>query len=219
MQDFDGIEHLSGDQPDLSIIWLHGLGADAGDFVPLVGELELPAATRFVFPNAPLRPVTINGGMRMRAWFDISPSGNAVVENQEQLFESVAAVRRLVDREKLRGIEAERIVLAGFSQGGATVLHAGLGGSERLGGVLALSAWLPARDRLPSIDAAVATMPVMMAHGHMDPIIPMATAERAAEYLTGLGVELGFRRYSMAHEVCREEIRDISAWLGLFASH
>ena len=218
MQKFDGIEHVTGDPVDLSIVWLHGLGADASDFLPIVGELELPAATRFVFPNAPPRPVTINGGQVMRAWFDIAPAANGAVENREQLGDSVAFVRALVERERERGIASERIVLAGFSQGGATVLHAAYGGSEKLGGVLALSAWLPYHDMLPHIDSAAAQMPVLMAHGSADPIIPLAAAEFSAAHLRSLGVAVEFQRYPMAHEVCYDEIRAISAWLARFAT-
>lgn len=218
MQTFDGIEHETGENPDLSVIWLHGLGADASDFLPIVGELALPSATRFVFPNAPQRSVTINGGMRMRAWFDLVPNGAGIVENLDHLFASVGTVRELAAREIGRGIAVDRVLLAGFSQGGATVLHAGLGGAEPLGGLLALSTWLPAADRLTVVDDAVRGMPVLMTHGTADPIIPLYSAERSAAHIQALGVDVEFRRYPMGHEVCIDEIRDISAWLRRFAS-
>jgi len=197
-----------------SVIWLHGLGADATDFLPIVGELELPSEVRFVFPNAPTRPVTINGGYVMRAWYDIAGFGPDAPEDTGGLADSVAIVHALVEREASRGIARERILLAGFSQGGAVVLHAGLKAHEPIGGIVGLSTYLPAARLLE--DGIAAGVPVMLAHGTADPVIPIALAQRSARFLAERGVEIDWSTYPMGHEVSLEEIRHLSAWLGRF---
>jgi phospholipase/carboxylesterase len=217
MDQFDGIEREIGGEAALGVIWLHGLGADAGDFLPIIGELELPTATRFVFPNAPYRNVTVNGGMLMRAWFDILGFGPDAPEDTAGLAASVAAVQALVEREIARGLAPERIVLAGFSQGGAVVLHAGLGGAHRLGGIIGLSTFLPAPAALIANGEPAADIPVWLAHGTADPIIPLRFAELSASFLREHGVELAWSTYAMGHEVTRPEIADLSAWLRRFA--
>ncbi len=217
----EAIEIETAESPGASIIWMHGLGADGHDFVDVVPELGLPArpGVRFVFPHAPMQPVTINGGYVMRAWYDIRDDGGARREDPAGVRASQKAIEALIEREKERGIPAATIVLAGFSQGGAMALHTGLRHPERLAGVMALSCSLPLADTLGT-EAAPANrdVPIFMAHGTHDPMIPMARAVRARETLTGLGYRVEWHEYPMPHSVCLEEIRDISAWLGTVLS-
>jgi phospholipase/carboxylesterase len=213
---FDGIEREIGDRIDLSIIWLHGLGADASDFLPIIDELSLPCGTRFVFPNAPLRPITINGGMVMRGWYDIAGFGASAKADVAGLTQSVATVRRLIQRELERGVACERIVLAGFSQGGAVVLHAGLTADSTLGGIVGLSTYLPAPELLQSASRVASDIPVMLAHGTNDQVIPISIAEQSAEAIRASGVSVDWSTYPMGHEVSLEEIQTISAWLTRF---
>ena len=202
--------------PTASIVWMHGLGADGHDFVDIVPELSLPArpGVRFVFPHAPMRPVTINGGYVMRAWYDIRDDGGVRREDPAGVRASQKSIEALIEREKARGVPSQAIVLAGFSQGGAMALHTSLRQGERLAGVMALSCSLPLADALAA-EAAPANrdVPIFMVHGTHDPMIPMARAVRAREILTGLGYRLEWHEYPMPHSVCLEEIRDISVWL------
>ena len=213
----EAIEIETTVSPIASIIWMHGLGADGHDFVDIVPELGLPArpGVRFVFPHAPMRPVTINGGYVMRAWYDIRDAGGVRREDPAGVRASQKSIEALIQREKERGVPPSAIVLAGFSQGGAMALHTGLRHGERLAGVMALSCSLPLADTL-AVEAAPANrdVPIFMAHGTHDPTIPMARALRARETLTGLGYRVEWREYSMPHSVCPEEIRDIATWLG-----
>ena len=210
---FDGIERELGGDIDRAIIWLHGLGADAGDFLPVVDELRLPDSVRFVFPNAPYRPVTINGGMIMRAWYDILGFGPEAAEDASGLAASASMVRALIDREVARGIARERIVLAGFSQGGAVVLHAGLTGAGRIAGILGLSTYLPAAGALAAAGPIATDVPVRLMHGTDDSVIPFALARASTALLRTAGVPVEWTSYRMAHEVILPEIRDISEWL------
>jgi phospholipase/carboxylesterase len=212
----------TGPSPKHSIIWLHGLGADGEDFVPIAEELELPVAVRYIFPHAPMRPVTINGGYVMRAWYDIpigadSAEISASIGKQEDaagIRASQAEIEKLIAQEKQRGIAEKNIFLAGFSQGGAVVLHTGLRYPARLGGILALSSYLPLQTTLPAeADAAAKNTPIFMAHGQDDPVIPYAFGRGSAEGLLHLGYTLEWHRYPMPHSVCQEEIRDIGEWL------
>lgn len=212
--EFDGIEKAFGEPIDRSIVWLHGLGADASDFLPIVAELGLPTGVRFVFPNAPFRPVTINGGMVMRAWFDIRGPGPAAAEDTGSIAASAALARGLVEREVARGVARERIVLAGFSQGGAIALHAGLAGAGRIAGVLGLSTWLPAAGLLDAVGPIATEIPVRLMHGTHDPVIPLAMARASTAALKALGIHVEWSTYPMGHEVIWPEIRDISEWLG-----
>jgi phospholipase/carboxylesterase len=207
------VETATRGAPELAVIWLHGLGADGHDFEPIIPELRLGVGARFVFPHAPIRPVTINGGMPMRAWYDIV-GFDAAAEDAAGIRASAAAVARLVDREVGRGIAAERIVLAGFSQGGAIALQLGLREPRRLAGVLALSTYLPLAATLASEkSAANAAVPIFMAHGSADPVIPLAHADASRRALEREGYAVDWRVYPMAHAVCAPEIEAIGAWL------
>jgi phospholipase/carboxylesterase len=218
MNELDGIERETGPAPDLSIVWLHGLGADATDFLPIIGELKLPSDVRFVFPNAPMRPVTINAGYVMRAWYDIAGFGPDAREDTAGLAASAAIVSDLIDRELRRGIARDRIVLAGFSQGGAVVLHAGLTEREPIGGIIGLSTYLPAAATLDAGGPIATATPVMLAHGTGDTVIPIALAERSAGFLRDRGVDVDWSTYTMGHEVSFEELRHLSRWLTRFAA-
>jgi phospholipase/carboxylesterase len=205
------VEINTGPDPSASVIWLHGLGADGHDFEPIVPELELEKPLRFVFPHAPVRPVTINQGMRMRAWYDIlqfggGPEDEAGVRASQKLLEELIAV------EKKRGMK--RIVLAGFSQGGAVVLQTALRHTEPLAGVLALSTYLPLNAALEAERSpANQELPIFMAHGQYDDIIPLARAEQSRQVLERLGYKVEWHTYPMPHSVCPEEIADISQFL------
>jgi len=210
----DSIEIETAKNPAASIIWLHGLGADGNDFAPIVPEIRLPRlAIRFVFPHAPVQPVTINGGMRMRAWYDIADGANRR-EDERGVRASQALIETLIGREKERGTAARRLVLAGFSQGGAIALQTGLRHPERIAGIMALSAYVPVAEEL-SAEASPANrdVPIFMAHGSYDPVIPLAQAERSRKLLESLGYPVEWREYGMPHSVCPEELADIGAWL------
>lgn len=211
----DTVEIQTGERPDAAVIWLHGLGADAHDFEPIVPALRLPRrlSVRFVFPNAPVRPVTINGGMPMRAWYDIVELGGAR-QDEAGIRASERIAAQLVERENARGIATQRIVLAGFSQGGAVALQAGLRYPEALAGLLALSTWLPLHTTLGAErSAANARVPILYAHGMYDDMVGIERARASRAILEGLGYPVQWREYPMGHEVCPEEIADIGAWL------
>ncbi|MBI4014195.1 MAG: carboxylesterase [Candidatus Rokubacteria bacterium] len=217
MTDAEAIEIARGPAPDAAVIWLHGLGADGSDFVPVVPELALPEtlAVRFVFPHAPFRPVTINRGAVMRAWYDVGDEAGARREDAEGVRDSARRVEALIARERGRAVPAARIVLAGFSQGGAIALHTGLRHPERLAGILALSCVLPLADALGAEGTpANRDVPIFMAHGSDDPLIPLARAQWARDRLVELGYRVRWREYRMPHAVCAAEIADIGAWLG-----
>ena len=200
-------------QAESTVIWLHGLGADGHDFEPIAAELGL-SRTRFVFPHAPVRPITINGGLLMRGWFDIVGFGASAPQDERGIRESAAAVSRLIDAEVERGVPSERITLAGFSQGGAIALHAALREPRPLSGVIALSSFLPLADSLPAErSAANAALPIFVAHGDADNVIPISMAEESVRRLTAEGYAVDWRVYPMAHTVCIDEVRDIAAWL------
>jgi phospholipase/carboxylesterase len=211
----DAIQLETGRDPERSVIWLHGLGADGRDFVPIVSELDLPAAPiRFVFPHAPVQAVTINNGMRMRAWYDIVADDLARREDERGVRASQGLVEALIARERERGIRPERIVLAGFSQGGAISLQTGLRHPERLAGIMALSTYVPIAATLEAErNRANADVPIFMGHGSQDPIIPLAHARRSKELLERLGYPVEWHEYVMPHSVSPHEIRDIGAWL------
>jgi phospholipase/carboxylesterase len=203
----------TGPRPLAAVIWLHGLGADGHDFEPIVPELRLAKPVRFIFPHAPVRAVTINNGMRMRAWYDILQFGGGA-EDEAGIRASQALVEEMVAQQKGSGIPADRIVLAGFSQGGAIALHTGLRHNERLAGVLALSTYLPIAAKLQEASPANLGLPIFMAHGSFDDIIPLRRAEQSRDALIEAGYNLEWRSYAMPHSVNAEEIRDIAQFLG-----
>jgi len=214
-QAIEALEIQTAPSPDAAVIWLHGLGADGYDFEPVVPELRLPAQmrVRFVFPHAPVRPVTLNMGMPMRAWYDILQLGGGA-EDAAGIRASQALVEGLVARELSRNVPARRVVLAGFSQGGAIALQTGLRHPQRLAGILALSTYLPlARTLAAERSAANRDLPVLMAHGTLDPMIPIARARESRAALEALGYAVQWQEYAMPHSVCGEEIADIAAWL------
>jgi phospholipase/carboxylesterase len=211
----EALEVETAPSPRAAVLWMHGLGADGHDFVDLVPALDLEATpVRFVFPHAPLRPVTINRGMVMRAWYDVRDDVGTRREDASGVRESQARIEALIARERARGIAADRVVLAGFSQGGAMALHTGLRHPERLGGILALSCYLPLADHLPGeASAANRATPIFMAHGAHDPLIPLDRARQARDTLARLGYRVEWREYPMPHSVCDAEVLHIAEWL------
>ena len=203
-------------KPRAAVIWLHGLGADGHDFVPIVGELGLPAdhAIRFVFPHAPVRPVTINNGMKMRAWYDILSLTRMSAQDEAGIRDSERIVRGYIQRQLDDGIAANKIAIAGFSQGGAITLHTALRYPQRLAGMLPLSTYLPLNDKLAA-EAAPANrdLPILMCHGEYDPVLPHQLGESSCQHLRELGYTVDWRSYPMQHQVCIEEIEHIGAWL------
>lgn len=199
-----------------TVLWLHGLGADGHDFVPIVPELRLPEslAVRFVFPHAHLRPVTINNGHIMRAWYDIKMTALQGDEDETGIRESETLVREYIQREREAGIAADRIVIAGFSQGGAIALHTALRYPQRLAGVLALSTYLPLRQTLAG-EASTANrdVPILMCHGTQDSMVPLALGAVSRDLLVKAGHAVTWKQYPMSHEVTLPEIADIAAWL------
>ena len=199
-----------------SVIWLHGLGADGHDFVPIVPELKLPPAPaiRFVFPHAPVRPVTLNMGMRMRAWYDIKTLTAEGRADEVGLRESIGRLSQLIAAERASGIAAERIVIAGFSQGAAVALNGALRHPEPLAGVLALSCYLPLPAALAAeLAPANRQAPIFMCHGQQDPVLPLALGLMACNWLRAAGYRVDWKEYPMQHQVSLPEIQDISAWL------
>ncbi len=208
------VEPQSG-PADACVIWLHGLGASGHDFVPIAAELNLPdtMALRFVFPHAPAIPVTVNGGMVMPAWYDILAMGGSDRQlDTTQLMSSAAAVVALIEQQREQGIASQRIVLAGFSQGGAVAYEVALSHPEPLAGLMTMSTYFPTQQSLvPS--AANGALPIHVFHGSHDPMVPESMANDALAALQALGHEPEYKSYAMAHEVCLEQIGDIAAWL------
>jgi len=209
------IELATGAEPKGTVIWMHGLGADGWDFVPIVRELPLPQDLhlRFIFPHAPERPVTINNGHEMRAWYDIKMNDISRVPDEAGIRESQASIEALIAREEKRGVSADRIVLAGFSQGGAIALQAGLRHRERLAGIVALSTYLPLEDSLDR-EAAAANKrtPIFMAHGTQDPVIPVQLAEASKRALEQRGYDVAWQTWPMPHSVCAEEVEELGGF-------
>lgn len=209
------LEPLAG-PADATVIWMHGLGADGYDFVPMIPELNLPASARvrFIFPHAEVRPVTVNAGYAMRAWYDIrelTPEGR---DDEAGLAATRERIERYIERERASGIAVGRIVLAGFSQGGAVALHVGLRHAATLGGIIALSCYLPMRDRLlAELVPANRTTPILMCHGREDVVVLPAFGEQSRDVMLQAGLGVEWRQYSMGHSLCEPEIFDISAWI------
>lgn len=212
----DGIEIETGPEPRYSVIWLHGLGADGNDFAPIVPELQLGelGPIRFVFPHAPVQPVTINNGMAMRAWYDIYMPDLVRREDETGLRASQLAVEALIARENARGIPTARIVLAGFSQGCAMALQTGLRHPEKLAGIIGLSGYLPLAAMVEGErHAANHDTPIFLAHGTMDPVVAFERAQATFEALQKMRYDVRFKTYPMPHSVCLEEVQDIAAFL------
>jgi phospholipase/carboxylesterase len=198
-----------------SVIWLHGLGADGHDFEPIVPELGLAddLGIRFIFPNAPKRPVTINGGMAMRAWYDVKSPNLREQEDKDSIIESSDLVNNYIDTEIAAGVASNKIILAGFSQGGAIALHVGLRYASPLAGILALSSYLPLHDHLENEASNIKDVPIMMAHGISDPVIPVEQGRSSHQSLLDLGYTVEWHEYMMQHSVCLEEITAIGTWI------
>ena len=214
----EAVELETGPAPRASVIWMHGLGADGHDFLPVVPELGLTASlpVRFVFPHAPLMPVTINGGAVMRAWYDAVPEGGERHAVEAGVRASQKRIEALIERERERGVAPGHLVLAGFSQGGALALHTGLRYPEALAGIMALSTFLPLAEHVTSeASSANRHVPIFMAHGRFDELIPPTRGRAARDLLTRLGYRVTWREYAMPHSVCAEEIADVAAWLRL----
>ena len=221
-QDEPGIELETGPHPTAAVIWLHGLGADGHDFEPIVSELPLTgdSAIRFIFPHAPFRPVTVNGGYVMRAWYDIYSLNDLSHEDRTGLDETRELIEAIIANEIARGIAAERIVLMGFSQGGAAALYAGLRHPQRLAGIGALSAYLPlAADTLAEAHAANRDTPVFMAHGTSDTVVRPELGGHARDSLQQAHYRVEWHDYPMEHSVCLEEIGHIGRWLNKIVNH
>lgn len=205
----------SGGHPEASVIWMHGLGADGNDFVPIVERFKsLQSKVRFVFPHAPMRSVTVNGGVRMRAWYDIVAMDISHKEDSEGIKDSARLIDLLIKREQELGVASNRIVLAGFSQGGAMALHAGLRYPEPLAGIIALSSYLPLPDTfVKERDLANQDTPIFMTHGLFDAVVPIMLDQMSKEQLEDLGYQIDWFTYPMAHAVVPEEIDDIYHFL------
>ena len=204
----DAVEILTGENPDAAVIWLHGLGADGHDFEPIVPELRLARPVRFVFPHAPVRPVTINQGMRMRAWYDIFQFGGGR-EDDKGIRASQKLLEKLIEEQP-----TDKVILAGFSQGGAIVLQTALRYPKKVAGLMALSTYLPLASTLAAErSAANAQIPIFMAHGQYDDIIPIQRARDSKNALEKLGYKVEWHEYPMPHSVCGEEVEDISTFL------
>ena len=213
----DCVEVLTGPEPSASVVWLHGLGADGHDFEPIVPLLGLDQGpgVRFVFPHAPMRPVTINMGMTMPAWYDVRDLELRRDQDHAAIEESAQQVERLLEREKQRGIPAERMVMAGFSQGGAIAFHVGLRHAEPLAGLMVLSAYVLLQERLDG-EASEANLktPILQCHGELDPLVPVSLGQTSAELLKQRGYDLDWRTYPVEHGVHPQEIADVGQWLG-----
>jgi phospholipase/carboxylesterase len=212
----EAVEIETGREPSGAVIWLHGLGADGHDFEPIVPQLVRAGerALRFVFPHAPVRPVTLNGGYAMRAWYDIIALDRRTTEDENGIRASQATVDALVRRENSRGIPTSRIVLAGFSQGGALALFSGARYPEQLAGIMGLSCYqLLAQHFSTERAAANQATPIFLAHGTQDPVLPMLLGEEACRALRAAGYAVEWHAYSMPHSVCPQEVADIAAWL------
>ena len=216
MKIIEHIELVTGADPKGTVIWMHGLGADCWDFVSVVKELGLPAdlPLRFIFPQAPSRAITINNGQVMPGWYDISMAELHRKPDEAGVRQSQASIDQLVAREIGRGIAAEKIILAGFSQGGAIALQVGLRHRESLGGILALSTYLTLEDSLAA-EATIANsnIPILMAHGTQDPLIPLSLALASRAKMEARGYKVDWHEYPMPHSVCMEEIEDIGVWI------
>ena len=216
MSELESIIIETNPQADAAVIWLHGLGADGNDFVPIVEQLQLPShyAIRFIFPHAPMRPITINQGYQMPGWYDISSLSIVEGEDEAGIKESSAILKQLCQEQEEKGIESERIVVAGFSQGGAVALHCGCRYPKPLAGIMALSTYLPLAETLnDEISESMAETPVFMAHGRQDDVVSYEYGKSSMEQLQNNDIDVNWHEYDMGHAVCMEEINHIRQWL------
>ena len=216
MSELESIIIETNPQANAAVIWLHGLGADGNDFVPIVEQLQLPShyAIRFIFPHAPMRPITINQGYQMPGWYDISSLSMVEGEDEAGIKESSAILKQLCQEQEEKGIESERIVVAGFSQGGAVALHCGCRYPKPLAGIMALSTYLPLAESLnDEISESMAETPVFMAHGRQDDVVSYEYGKSSMEQLQNCDIDVNWHEYDMGHAVCMEEISHIRQWL------
>ncbi len=208
------VERETGPSPEWTVLWLHGLGADGNDFAPIVPELTRPQwpSVRFVFPHAPVRAVTINNGVRMRAWYDIRDFNLASRADMDGVNESVTQIDALIERERERGIPAERVILGGFSQGGAVTLAAALRRETPLAGFVALSTYLPSTPVAADVPEAARRQPAFVGHGTHDPVVPFRAGQHSSSVLREMGFEVEWHAYAMAHQVCPDELAHLAAW-------
>lgn len=212
METLEFLENETGDNPEGCVIWMHGLGADATDFEPIVPMLPLEMNLRFVFPNAPIRPITVNGGMKMRGWYDIDPS--SPLASNADIQSSVNAINQLIEAEMAKGFTHDQITIAGFSQGGVIALELGLGHSNRLRGIMALSTYVNDHEHLAErVGFANVETPIFMAHGVSDPMIPITRAITSRQALLDLSYQVQWQEYAMGHQVCPQQITHIGQWL------
>ncbi|MEC8347073.1 MAG: carboxylesterase [Pseudomonadota bacterium] len=217
MEEIEFLENETGSDPVGCVIWMHGLGADATDFEPIVPLLPLEANLRFIFPNAPVRPIKANGGMEMRGWYDIDPG--SPLANNDDIRSSVHAITGLIEHEVVNGFRYDQITIAGFSQGGVIALELGLGFRERLRGIMALSTYVNDHQRLAErVDFANVDTPIFMAHGVSDPMIPITRAITSRQALLDLSYSVQWQEYAMGHQVCPQQITHIGQWLNTIYS-
>lgn len=216
MSELESIIIETNEEPDAAIIWLHGLGADGNDFVPIIDQLQLPSdlAVRFIFPNAPMRPITINQGYQMPGWYDVSSHSIVEEEDEAGIRESSAILKQICEEQEAKGIDSSRIILAGFSQGGAIALHCGCRYPKPLAGIMALSTYLALPDQLDDeISECITETPIFMAHGRDDDVIAYEHGIHSRDILEGHEIEISWQEYDMGHSVCLEEISHIRQWL------
>lgn len=216
MSELDSIVIETKEQPDAAVIWLHGLGADGNDFVPIIEQLQLPSqyAIRFIFPHAPVRPITINQGYPMSGWYDISSLSIVEQEDEACIKDSSAILKQLCESQEAGGIPSSRIIVAGFSQGGAIALHCGCRYPRPLAGIMALSTYLPMPETLiDEISETASDTPIFMAHGRQDDVVSYEYGKQSMEQLESHNIEVHWYEYDMGHAVCLEEIAHIRQWL------
>jgi phospholipase/carboxylesterase len=212
---FDKIETVAAESASASVIWLHGLGASGDDFLDIVPQLALPESVRFVFPHAPVRPVTLNGGMVMPAWFDILSLDREADQDEPGIKAAAHQLSAIIDQEIASGIPAEKIVLMGFSQGGALALYTGLLYPQALAGMIGLSTYLPLADTIDAADILHSEVPVALAHGHDDDVVSIDFCAQTQAFLEEWGYSVDSQAYPMAHQICWQEVRHIGEWLRL----
>ena len=216
----DPIEKEINGEPEWTVIWLHGLGADGNDFLPIISELNLndDVGVRFIFPHAPYRPITVNGGMTMRGWYDITSLDRNGNQDEDGILQSVGDLRKLIDRELDRGIPQNKIIIAGFSQGGAIAIYTALTLASELGGLIALSTYMPLEKKFTDLaknsnKLQSSKLPIFFAHGSYDPVIPLSYGEKTKSFIEQFGYTVDWNEYPIEHSVSQREIKDIGQWI------